>query len=201
MRAVWYLLISATLGVIATRANYLSAKMGTLLACALMRLEVVGRPSICPGMQFSQRWLWTTLLFLSLLIGCRTDTSIHAPAAPTTETAVPPATATSFTPATLAPTPTPPAFWYGVDASFLPQLEAAGAHFFAGSNVADGNFADGTAQDALAIFAAHGVNSVRLRVWVNPADGHNGTAETLALARRIHALDMALLLDLHYSDT
>jgi len=196
MRAIWYLLISTTLGVIATRANSLSAKMGALLACALMRLEVVRWPSICPGMQFSQRWLWTTLLFLSLLIGCRTDTSFHAPAAPTTETAVPPATSTSFTPATLAPTPIPPAFWYGVDASFLPQLEAAGAHFFAGSNITDG-----TAQDALAIFAAHGVNSVRLRVWVNPADGHNGTAETLALARRIHALDMALLLDLHYSDT
>ncbi|MCA9873111.1 MAG: glycosyl hydrolase 53 family protein [Anaerolineales bacterium] len=156
-----------------------------------------------------QRWLRIWFLSVSLLTGCQVDAPGYSPDmvgnaahVPPTETAVPPitftqpalATVPTTVPTTMptsVPTPTPRAFWYGVDASFLPQPEAAGARFYA----------DGAAQDALAIFAAHGVNSMRLRVWVNPADGHNGTAETLALARRIHALDMALLLDLHYSDT
>lgn len=112
------------------------------------------------------------LLLVVPLIGCQADSAVYAPGA-------------------AAPTPMPPAFWYGVDVSFLPQLEAAGAQFFA----------DGVPQDALAIFAAYGVNSVRLRVWVDPADGHSGADDMLALARRAHALDMALLLNLHYSDT
>ena len=146
-------------------------------------------------MKLSLRWFWMTFLSLTLLSCCRVEAPGHmldptgdAADAAMAETAVFPSTPTPFT---LSPTPTPPAFWYGVDASFLPQLEAVGAQFSAA----------GTAQDALAIFAAHGVNSVRLRVWVDPADGHHGTDETLALARRVHALDMALLLNLHYSDT
>ena len=141
-------------------------------------------------MKLPRRWFWIITFSLSLLTGCRVDASGRTTNAPMAETAVP-------TPIPIpTPTPTLPAFWYGVDASFLPQLEAAGAQFYA-----DGVAANGAAQDALAIFAAHGVNSVRLRVWVNPADGHNSPAETLALAQRIHALDMALLLNLHYSDT
>jgi uncharacterized membrane protein YhhN len=36
MRAIWYLLIPATLGIIATLTDYLPAKMGVPLACALI---------------------------------------------------------------------------------------------------------------------------------------------------------------------
>ncbi len=42
MSAVWYLLIPATLAVIATVTNYLPAKMGVPLACALILFFVLG---------------------------------------------------------------------------------------------------------------------------------------------------------------
>jgi arabinogalactan endo-1,4-beta-galactosidase len=152
-------------------------------------------------MKLLPRWLGIIFLSFSMLTCCQANVPGPAPGATidadqtvtveTTVTAVHPIKPTPTDAVRPSPTPTPPAFWYGVDASFLPQVEASGAQFYA----------DGIAQDALAIFAAHGVNSVRLRVWVNPADGHSGATETLAMARRIHALDMALLLNLHYSDT
>ena len=58
----------------------------------------------------------------------------------------------------------------------------------------------GAPGDALAILKAHGLNSIRLRVWVNPADGYHGKAELLSLARRAKALGLTTLVDLHYSD-
>lgn len=54
--------------------------------------------------------------------------------------------------------------------------------------------------DALRILRANGVNLIRLKVWVNPADGWNDKADTLVKARRAHALGMKLLIDFHYSD-
>ncbi|MGC3996983.1 MAG: glycosyl hydrolase 53 family protein [Anaeromyxobacter sp.] len=63
-------------------------------------------------------------------------------------------------------------------------------------------FTDGGApEDVLAIVQRHGVDTVRLRVWVDPAGGWCGTERTLAMAARIHARGLRLLLDLHYSDT
>lgn len=54
--------------------------------------------------------------------------------------------------------------------------------------------------DALRILRNHGLNWIRLRVWVNPADGYHNTAELLAMARRAKALGIKVLVDLHYSD-
>jgi arabinogalactan endo-1,4-beta-galactosidase len=46
-----------------------------------------------------------------------------------------------------------------------------------------------------------GMNSIRLRVWVNPADGWCNTADVVAKAVRAKNLGMKILLDFHYSDS
>jgi arabinogalactan endo-1,4-beta-galactosidase len=65
-----------------------------------------------------------------------------------------------------------------------------------------GVYADenGVAGDALSILAAHGLNAVRLRVWVDPPDGYHNEAELLDMARRVKHLGLKLLVDFHYSD-
>lgn len=60
--------------------------------------------------------------------------------------------------------------------------------------------ASGQAQDALKILGDNGMNLVRLKVWVNPADGYNTKEKVLAMAKRVKARGMALLVDFHYSD-
>jgi arabinogalactan endo-1,4-beta-galactosidase len=55
--------------------------------------------------------------------------------------------------------------------------------------------------DALRILKDHGLGYVRLRVWLDPADGYHDKAELLKMARRAKALGLKVLVDLHYSDT
>ncbi|HEX6272314.1 MAG TPA: arabinogalactan endo-1,4-beta-galactosidase [Polyangiaceae bacterium] len=55
--------------------------------------------------------------------------------------------------------------------------------------------------DALDILEDHGASHVRLRVWVNPADGYHDRDEMRRMARRAHEQDLKVLVDLHYSDT
>lgn len=45
-----------------------------------------------------------------------------------------------------------------------------------------------------------GLNSVRLRVWVDPTDGYCSPADVVELAKRAQALDMPVMIDFHYSD-
>lgn len=58
----------------------------------------------------------------------------------------------------------------------------------------------GVPGDALAILKDHGLNWIRVRVWVDPADGYHDTDELLSMARRAKALGLKLLVNLHYSD-
>ena len=44
------------------------------------------------------------------------------------------------------------------------------------------------------------MNWIRVRAWVDPADGFHDTDELLSMARRAHALGLKLLVNLHYSD-
>ena len=78
------------------------------------------------------------------------------------------------------------------DVSFVPQIEALG-----------GSYRDesGAPADIMALMSSHGFNAVRLRLWVAPADGYCDLAHTLAMAQRAHAAGLAILLDLHYSDS
>ncbi|MEU6675051.1 glycosyl hydrolase 53 family protein [Streptomyces sp. NPDC046925] len=59
----------------------------------------------------------------------------------------------------------------------------------------------GATADALAVLASAGMNYARLRVWVDPADGYCNKARVLAVAKRVKARGMKLLVDFHYSDT
>ncbi|WP_329164425.1 arabinogalactan endo-1,4-beta-galactosidase [Streptomyces sp. NBC_01717] len=80
----------------------------------------------------------------------------------------------------------------GGDLSTLPKNEAHGATY---------RRATGTTGDAMSILKASGMNYVRLKVWVDPADGYNDKAHVLAMAKRAKALGMKLLIDFHYSDS
>ncbi len=87
----------------------------------------------------------------------------------------------------------------GADISFLPQLEDRGMKF------SD----SGMQKDPIAIMKDHGLNYVRLRIFNDPArdsgyspgKGFCDLEHTKAMARRVKAAGMKLLLDLHYSDT
>lgn len=52
----------------------------------------------------------------------------------------------------------------------------------------------------MSLLKSAGMNYVRLKVWVNPADGYNNKAHVLAMAKRAKALGMKTLVDFHYSD-
>ncbi|OMF97688.1 glycosyl hydrolase 53 family protein [Paenibacillus sp. FSL R7-0273] len=90
----------------------------------------------------------------------------------------------------------PGSFSKGADISWLPQLEALG-HKFYNDN--------GEEQDLLLILKDHGIDSIRIRAWVNPSDdpsnGHNSTEEVVALASRVSALGFRVMIDFHYSDS
>ena len=80
----------------------------------------------------------------------------------------------------------------GADISSLAKSEALGGVYKTSS---------GTTGDAVTILKNAGMNYARLKVWVNPVDGYNNKTRVLAMAKRIKAAGMKLLVDFHYSDT
>lgn len=80
----------------------------------------------------------------------------------------------------------------GGDISSLPKVEEKGGRF---------RDASGATRDVLSILAESGMNTVRLKIWVDPADGYNNKARVLALSKRAKAAGMQLLINFHYSDT
>ncbi|CAM3931640.1 arabinogalactan endo-1,4-beta-galactosidase [Pedobacter westerhofensis] len=88
------------------------------------------------------------------------------------------------------------AFVKGADIGWLPQMEATGYKFYNNS---------GKEEDCFKILKDHGINTVRLRTWVNPSDdkisGHCSTEETVAMAIRAKKWGMRIMIDLHYSDS
>lgn len=91
------------------------------------------------------------------------------------------------------PQPTPAdTFIRGADLSFLPELDRRGMIFY-NSN--------GTAENMLQTLKQNGVNTVRIRLWNNPATVHSSFSEVKTLAARVKALGMKVWLSLHYSDT
>lgn len=95
--------------------------------------------------------------------------------------------------------PRDPGQMIGADISFLPQLEDRGIHFSDKS----------VAKDPILILKDHGFNYVRLRIFNDPArdsgyapgKGYCDLEHTKAMAKRVKAAGMKLLLDFHYSDT
>ncbi|MET4076210.1 glycosyl hydrolase 53 family protein [Hymenobacter sp. UYCo722] len=87
---------------------------------------------------------------------------------------------------------TTPPFAKGADVSWATEMEQSGYRFYTEG---------GAQQDLFQVLKGYDMNTIRLRVWVNPAGGWNGPADVLAKALRAHALGYRLLLDFHYSDT
>ncbi|HEY4061730.1 MAG TPA: glycosyl hydrolase 53 family protein [Puia sp.] len=116
------------------------------------------------------------LLSLAVLFSCKKSGT----AAPVTPVVTPPPAG--------ADTP----IFKGADVSWITQMEASGYKFYS---------AGGTAMDCLQLLQSLGINSIRLRVWVNPVGGWNGNADLVAKAVRAHKLGMRVMIDFHYSDT
>lgn len=87
-------------------------------------------------------------------------------------------------------------FSNGADVGWLPQMEATGYKFYD---------ADGSEKDCLQLLKDRGINTIRLRVWVNPNDdkasGHCSPEETVVMAVRAQKMGMRIMIDFHYSDS
>ncbi|TCM15432.1 arabinogalactan endo-1,4-beta-galactosidase [Novosphingobium sp. PhB165] len=88
----------------------------------------------------------------------------------------------------------------GADVSWIPEDEAAGATYYE----------DAKRKDPLAIFRDAGFNAIKLRLFVDPANGYSkdkpggpwcDLPRTIDFAKRIKAADFHLSVTLHYSDT
>jgi arabinogalactan endo-1,4-beta-galactosidase len=94
--------------------------------------------------------------------------------------------------------PSPPAipdssgFAKGADISWVTEMEASGRKFYNAS---------GDAMDCFDLMQSLGINSIRLRAWVNPADGWCNTSDLVAKAKRARAHGMRIMVDFHYSDS
>jgi arabinogalactan endo-1,4-beta-galactosidase len=88
------------------------------------------------------------------------------------------------------------AFAKGADVSWLPQMEATSYRFYD---------TDGKEKDCLQLLKERGMNTIRLRVFVNPSqdktNGHCSKEETVAMALRAQKAKMRIMIDFHYSDT
>jgi arabinogalactan endo-1,4-beta-galactosidase len=87
-------------------------------------------------------------------------------------------------------------FVKGADIGWLQQMEATGYRFYDST---------GVQRDCLQILKDHGINTVRLRVWVNPSNdkinGHCSKKEVAGMALRAKNMGMRVLIDFHYSDS
>jgi arabinogalactan endo-1,4-beta-galactosidase len=83
-------------------------------------------------------------------------------------------------------------FAKGADVGWLSQMEASGWHFYGNS---------GVQQDALQILKDHGINSIRLRVWVNPPAGWCNKSDVVTMATRATGMGFRIMIDFHYSDS
>jgi arabinogalactan endo-1,4-beta-galactosidase len=82
-------------------------------------------------------------------------------------------------------------FAKGADVSWITEMEKAGRKFYSSS---------GKEMECISLLRECGMNAIRLRVWVNPADGWCSKEDMLVKAIRAHRLGMRLMIDFHYSD-
>ena len=118
------------------------------------------------------------IFFLSLLI-CFSTIFCHKKIVPTEPKIDPPIIV-------------PSNFALGADVGWLTEMEAAGKLFY---NAA------GQQKECMQLLKDLGSNTIRLRVWVNPTNGWNGTTDVVTKAVRAKNLGMKIMIDFHYSDT
>ena len=84
-------------------------------------------------------------------------------------------------------------FACGADIGWLTEMEKAGLKFRKPGSTAE--------QGVIASLKDKGINSIRLRVFVNPSDKWCNLADVIAKAKRAKAQGMRIMVDFHYSDT
>ncbi len=85
-----------------------------------------------------------------------------------------------------------PFFAKGADVSWLTQMESTGIKFYNSS---------GVQTECIQLLKNTGMNSIRLRVWVDPVGGWCNTADVVSKAIRAKNLGMKILINFHYSDS
>jgi len=112
-----------------------------------------------------------TLLLIPLLGACEEGPGAQAPIDP--------------------PAPDMTGFARGADVSWLTEMEKAGLKFYS---------SQGNETECMELLRNLGMNSIRLRVWVNPANGWCNQSDLLIKAWRAQKLGMRIMVDFHYSD-
>ncbi len=94
---------------------------------------------------------------------------------------------------TPTPTPTPivEEFIRAADVSYLPLIESEGTIYKH----------NGVAEDPLITLKNAGCNTIRIRLWKNPADSHCSLPEVKTLAARAKNAGFKVWLSVHYSDS
>ena len=84
-------------------------------------------------------------------------------------------------------------FAKGADISWITEMEAKGKKFYN---------AKGDEMECMALLKSLGINSIRLRVWVNPVEIGNwcNKEDVIVKAKRANELGMKLMINFHYSD-
>jgi arabinogalactan endo-1,4-beta-galactosidase len=131
--------------------------------------------------------------------------AIAIPATPATETIQAIAVATGYANSPVASavytisSPPATATVVGADLGWLTQLESMGYTW---------TDTTGASGSALQILKNHGVNTIRIRTFVNPTItsgvlgvGDNDQAGSIALAKQASAMGFKIMIDFHYSDT
>ena len=85
----------------------------------------------------------------------------------------------------------PRKFAKGADVSWYTEMKADGLSF---------RDAEGTATELPQLLAQIGMNSVRLRVWVNPLSGYCNEADVVEKALAASRAGLEVMVDFHYSD-
>ena len=81
-------------------------------------------------------------------------------------------------------------FIRGADISFLPEIESAGVILYNNAK----------AEGMLTTLKNAGCNTIRIRLWKDPANGHSGLTEVKTLAQRVKKAGLKVWLTVHYSD-
>lgn len=86
-------------------------------------------------------------------------------------------------------------FARGADVGWITEMEAKGDKFYTPDSTR-------TEMECMQLLRDYcGVNSIRLRVWVNPAERWNSIEDVVVKSRRADSLGMRLMIDFHFSDT
>ncbi len=83
-------------------------------------------------------------------------------------------------------------FAKGADVSWLTEMESSGYSWYNDN---------GSQQSLFQILKDHGMNAIRLRVWVNPSGGWCNLNDVVAKAVRAKNVGMDVMLTIHYSDS